>query len=113
TEAERQQQGHRRIENGTSCFLAGECDLPSAYAYDRDIATELLGSIASAADLSGTALWVTVQGRNVFIEGCAFDAGSVTAVERLAQRVRFVRHVSVSVRTSPDAPVPYRLMDPK
>jgi hypothetical protein len=113
TESERRQQAHRRIENGTSCFLAGECDRPNAYAYDRDIAAELRRSMAAAADLRATTLWVTVQGRVVYIEGCAASADSAAAIERLAWRVQSVRHVSVSVRARPDAPLPYRPMSPK
>ena len=38
TEAEERVQSHGRAERGTTCWLAGKCEQPNSYAYDKDIA---------------------------------------------------------------------------
>src|SRR5512139_2272697 len=72
TTAERQAESHRRAEKGTTCWLANEkgCERANAYSYDRDIASEIKAAVRTSAVFAGTSLWVTVQGRVVYIEGC-------------------------------------------
>jgi hypothetical protein len=66
TGAERRTQAHHRAERGTSCWLAGQCDRPNAYAYDHDIAQTLRDALSRRAAIPKTSLWVTVQRRIVF-----------------------------------------------
>ncbi|HSC64038.1 MAG TPA: BON domain-containing protein [Caldimonas sp.] len=111
-EADKRVQAHRRAEKGTTCWLAGECERPNAYAYDADIAAAFRKAVAGPDRLPGTTLWVTVQGRVVYIEGCALRESSVAAVEALARSLPHVQQAIAIVRTDPAARPPYKLRSP-
>lgn len=108
-ESERAAQAHHRAERGTTCWLAGQCERPNDYAYDADIATAVRGVLSHAMPESATTLWITVQGRIVYIEGCASSRAAVVALEECLRTVPFVRQVVSNVRTDPKARPPYRL----
>jgi len=112
SESDKRVQAHRRAEKGTTCWLAGECDRPNAYAYDRDIAEAFRKAVAGPDRLPGTTLWVTVQGRVLYIEGCALQNSSVAAVEGLARSLPHVQQAIAIVRTDPSAPPPYKVRSP-
>jgi len=112
SESDKRVQAHRRAEKGTTCWLAGECDRPNAYAYDRDIAEAFRKAIAGADRLPGTTLWVTVQGRVLYIEGCALQNSSIAAVEALARSLPHVKQAIAIVRTDPTSPPPYKVRSP-
>jgi hypothetical protein len=109
TEAERRVQAHHRAERGTTCWLAGRCEQPNAYAYDQGIAQALRSTArARPALFAGTSLWVTVQGRVVYIEGCATGPGAAGALEDFARAVPGVQQALALLRTGAGAP-PYKL----
>ena len=112
SEADKRVQAHRRAEKGTTCWLAGACDRPNAYAYDRDIAEAFRKAAAGADRWAGTTLWVTVQGRVLYIEGCALQNSSLAAVEALARSLPHVQQAIAIVRTDPTSPPPYKLRSP-
>jgi len=112
SEADKRVQAHRRAEKGTTCWLAGECDRPNAYAYDRDIAEAFRKAVDGGNRLTGTSLWVTVQGRVLYIEGCALQNSSVAALETLARSLPHVQQAIAIVRTDPAARPPYKLRSP-
>ncbi len=105
-EAGRREQSHRRAEKGTTCWLAGECDRPKAYAYDRDIAARL--QVLLPVRVPATSLWVTVQGRVVYVEGCTDRPGLEREIETLVRGVEGVQQAIAIVREDPRGPVPYR-----
>ena len=108
--AERRVQSHRRAEKGTTCWLAKECDRPNAFAYDRDIAAAFVKGQRSAPGLfAHTSLWVTVQGRVVYIEGCVQQDAQAAAIEAFARGLPHVQQALAIVRTEGSASVPYRL----
>jgi hypothetical protein len=107
-EASRRAQTHRRAEKGTTCWLAKECDRPNAYAYDQDIAAALQNAVRGRNPFPGTSLWVTVQGRVLYIEGCAVDDSMVAQVESFARALPHVQQAIAAVRTDPRARPPYR-----
>lgn len=109
TEAERRVQSHHRAERGTTCWLAGQCARPTDYAYDADIATAFRAAWAAHPPVAGTTLWVTVQGRIVFIEGCATQASAAAALEAFARSLPDVRQAIASLRTRPGQRPPYPL----
>ena len=112
SEAERRLQAHHRAERGTTCWLAGECDRPNDYAYDGDIATAFRAAWAAHAPVTRTTLWVTVQGRIVFIEGCAAEASATAALEAFARSLPNVRQAIANLRTDPAQRPPYALRSP-
>jgi hypothetical protein len=106
----RREQAHRRAEKGTTCWLAGQCERPKAYLYDADIAASAQQAFAAAADrFAGSTLWVTVQGRVVYVEGCARDAAQVADAETLARAQPYVEQAVAIVRVPPARTPPYRV----
>ena len=109
-ERERREQAHHRAERGTTCALSGQCDRPNAYAYDRDIADALRTAYARSGVTADTTLWVTVQGRVVYIEGCVRDAAVAPALEAVARATRDVQQAVAIVSTDRSARPPYKLL---
>ena len=56
----------------------------------------------------GTSLWVTVQGRVVYIDGCAADDAMLAQVEPFARALPHVQQAIAAVRTDPRAWPPYK-----
>ena len=110
TAAEQRAEAHYRAERGTSCWLAGRCARSNAYAYDQDIARALQARVGEIKPATGSSLWVTVQRRIVFIEGCVPDRRRVAVLQAWAKGVPDVEQVLVNVSTRPRAPAPYRTL---
>ena len=102
-------QAHRRAEKGTTCWLAKECDRPNAYVYDHDIAEGLKAALRERGLFADTTVWVTVQGRVVYLEGCAVSESVVPALEAFARSVRHVQQAIAIIRTDPAVRPPYRV----
>jgi hypothetical protein len=112
TESERRVQSHGRAERGTTCWLVGKCERPNSYAYDPDIARKVRDAFAGKAPVAGSSLWITVQRRIVYLEGCVArerDEATLEAwVRTTAPEVeRAVAIVHVKGRRKP----PYRLLN--
>jgi len=103
-------EAHHRAERGTSCWLAGKCDRPTSYHYDRDIAAAFIAALEQNNPFGDTALWVTVQGRVVYIEGCAGDAGVGHRAEMFAMGLPYVEMAVAKIRYDAAATPPYPLM---
>ena len=110
-ESDRLLQTHRRAEKGTTCWLAKECDRPNAYAYDRDIAAAVQAAMQTGNPFPQTTLWVTVQGRVVYVEGCAAREAQTADVEAFMRGLPHVQQAIAILRTDPSARPPYRLRD--
>ena len=86
---------HHRAERGTTCWLVGKCDRPTSYAYDGDIAAAIKAALPGMAPLlAATSLWITVQGRVVYIEGCA---ASPHVSRELEKRIMGLPYVEIAV----------------
>jgi hypothetical protein len=110
----RREQAHRRAEKGTTCWLAGQCDRPKAYDYDADIAREIRRAFAAAPTFADTTtLWVTVQGRVVYVEGCVSDAAAEQQIEAMLRSLPNAQQAIAIVRTDPNAKPPYTLRNPR
>ena len=108
--ADRLLQSHRRAEKGTTCWLARECNRPNAYAYDRDIAAALQAALQTRNPFAQTtSLWVTVQGRVVYVEGCARSEAQAAEIEAFVRALPHVQQAIAILRTDAAARVPYRL----
>jgi BON domain len=115
TRQERLAQSHHRAEKGTTAWLSGESDRPQAYAYDEDIAAALQQAFGAnearhRALLAGSSLWATVQGRVVYIEGCASREADAQAIEAMVRAVPYVQQAIAILRVDPLMPPPYRVM---
>jgi hypothetical protein len=100
TDQEWLDEAHYRIERGNSCWIAGRCRLSNGYLYDKEIAesvTRRLNSLnASLQWRDKTSLWLTIQRRFIYLDGCVsrdFDRthfisalGETADVERVIDR---------------------------
>jgi hypothetical protein len=108
TEAERRVQAHHRAEKGTSCWLAGRCERANFHAYDQDIAAALRAALPQqSALLKDSSLWVTVQGRVVYLEGCVPEAARAAALESWARSLPQVQSAIALVLSDPRLAPPY------
>jgi hypothetical protein len=112
TAAERLAQSHRRAEKGTTCWLAKEegCQRAIAFAYDRDIASEIRAAMQASGQFRDTSLWITVQGRVVYAEGCVAREAQGAEVEQLVRSLPHVQQVISIVMVKGKAAPPYRLI---
>ena len=110
TEEERRVQAHHRAERGTTCWLAGQCDRPNFYAYDADIAESIKAALKASNRFARSTLWVTVQGRVVYIEGCVPDPGMAPALEAFAKAIPNVQQAIALVHAGGASRPPYRVV---
>ncbi|MBL8288311.1 MAG: BON domain-containing protein [Rubrivivax sp.] len=105
--ADRLSQSHHRAERGTTCWLRGECERPNAYEYDASIAEQLAAAWKRHPELQQSSIWLTVQGRIVFLDGCASRPGFAQDAERLARSVPRVALAVARVAASTAGRLPY------
>jgi hypothetical protein len=107
TEDQRLTDAHHRAERGTTCWLVGKCDRPNSYAYDQDIASAFQAALRVANPFAESSLWVTVQGRVVYIEGCSVDKEMSTRLEAFARALPYVEVAVAKIHSDPAEPPPY------
>ncbi|AVG18084.1 BON domain-containing protein [Chromobacterium sp. TRC.1.1.SA] len=104
TEAEMKQQAHSRIERGTSCWLAKQCAKPNAYMYDADIAADLRRRFAQSRRFADASLWLTVQRRFVYVEGCVRSRNAAAGIEAFIKRTPDVQLVIANITVGSGKP---------
>lgn len=87
TRQEAQAQEHYRVERGTSCWLHGECKYPNSYLYDKHLAAPVKTALAAVPGVRTGSVWVTIQRRWVFLQGCVTAPAQITALQQAAQAV--------------------------
>ena len=112
TESDRRVQAHRRAEKGTTCWLAKECERPNAYAYDQGIASAFQAAVRAGNPFPNTTLWVTVQGRVLYIEGCATGEAVAGTLEAFARALPEVQQAIAIIRTDASLRPPYKVRQP-
>ena len=111
TEAEMRSESHSRTERGTSCWLAKKCTKQNSYLYDPEIAAAVRARFEATDALRDASLWVTVQRRIVWVEGCVAPGYAEGTLEHLLQGVADVELLVVNVTKTPRAKPPYRSLD--
>jgi hypothetical protein len=111
TRAEMQVQEHSRVERGTRCYFEGKCSKPNSYLYDPGIAQELSRRFARSKAFAHSALWITVQRRFVWVEGCVRNKSDGAALEAFARKVPDVQLVLVNVASDPQSKIPYQTLE--
>jgi len=86
-------EAHQRVERGTSCWLAGQCEPGGDYKYDGETNARVAAAIAQDARFADTSLWVETLRGFVTIEGCLAEAAQGPALEALVKRVERVKLV--------------------
>ena len=87
TQDEERAEEHWRVERGTSCFEAGRCRLPNSYLYDKDMAGPVAAALAAVPGVQSASVWVTIQRRWVFLQGCVTTPAQITELQQAAQKV--------------------------
>ncbi|MEZ0309539.1 MAG: BON domain-containing protein [Ramlibacter sp.] len=93
TQEEQRREAHYRVERGTSCWLAGKCKDSNAYRYDKLLASPVEAALKSVPDVGGSSVWVAIQRRWVFLEGCVASREQAAQFEAAARRVPDVESV--------------------
>lgn len=108
TKAEADDDAHYRVERGTTCWLAHKCTKPNSYLYDADIAAAIRQQLQGDAMLADTSVWITVQRRFVYAEGCVSAGFDSAALERRLAAIADVEQVFVRVTPDPRGALPYK-----
>jgi osmotically-inducible protein OsmY len=93
TRAEMQLQAHERAERGTRCFESGQCRLPNAFLYDREIIPRVKKAIEFEGRFADTSIWVEGQRRWVWLKGCVRRKADAQALEKLVRSIDDVEAV--------------------
>jgi hypothetical protein len=93
TVEEQRREAHYRIERGTSCWLAGKCKDSNAYRYDKTLAAPVEAALKAVPGVESGSVWVTIQRRWVFLEGCVASREQITQLEAAARQVPDVESV--------------------
>jgi hypothetical protein len=110
TRAEMEDDAHYRVERGTTCWLAHKCTRPNSYMYDADIATAIRAHFADTHAVDGTSVWITVQRRFVYAEGCAPRAFDVHALQQQLEAIPDVEQVFIRISAEGRGPPPYKTL---
>ncbi|RAR51222.1 hypothetical protein C7401_13954 [Paraburkholderia unamae] len=108
SKAEADDDAHYRVERGTTCWLAHKCTKPNSYLYDADIAAAIRQQLQGDAMLADTSVWITVQRRFVYAEGCVSAGFDSAALERRLAAIADVEQVFVRVTPDPRGALPYK-----
>jgi len=111
TGEEMQTQTHNRTERGTRCFQEGRCTKPNSFMYDKEIADGVRAKFAATPAYRDASLWVTIQRRIVWVEGCVAPNYRSGRLDKLVREVPDVELVVVNVRKRASDPAPYRRLD--
>lgn len=111
TRAQMEDDAHYRVERGTTCWLAHRCSKPNAYLYDRPIAGELKKRFADGDPaLAGTSIWITIQRRFVYAEGCVSASFDRDALRRRLEALPDVERVFLRLTDDPRGRAPYKTL---
>ncbi|MBP0592734.1 BON domain-containing protein [Paraburkholderia sp. LEh10] len=110
TRAQMEDDAHYRVERGTTCWLAHKCSKPNSYMYDADIANAIHTRFMNPHAFDGTSLWITVQRRFVYAEGCAPASFDRQALQQQLEAIPDVEQVFVRIGANPRGPVPYKTL---
>lgn len=76
------EEAHSRAQHGTSCYHSGRCRLPNAYLYDKEIAPRAVQYLQRDDRLADSSVWIVVQRRIVFLQGCVKSREQAGTMER-------------------------------
>jgi len=110
TRAQMEDDAHYRVERGTTCWLAHKCTRPNSYMYDAPIAAAIRAHFTDPRAFDGTSLWITVQRRFVYAEGCAPGSFDVHGLQQQLEAIPDVEQVFMRVSTHAHGPLPYKTL---
>lgn len=112
TAEERRAQMHSRLERGTSCWLAGRCADSNAYRYDKPLAPKVRAALAAVPGVQRASVWVVIQRRWVYLQGCVPSRAMGAALDRAARGVSDVEVVLPELMVGTRGRPPYAIVSP-
>lgn len=113
TEQEWLGESHYRIERGNSCWWEGRCRLPNGYLYDKEIEEAVKRRLTNIEPATHwreqTTLWLTLQRRFIYVEGCVapgFDRHAF--LSELAKTADVERVLDTTTTDPASGALPYR-----
>ncbi|CAG9218234.1 conserved exported hypothetical protein [Paraburkholderia sabiae] len=110
TRAQMEDDAHYRAERGTTCWLAHKCTKPNSYMYDADIAKAIRARFTDPHAFDGSSVWITVQRRFVYAEGCANASFDRHALQQQLEAIPDVEQVFVRIGASTHGAMPYKTL---
>lgn len=107
TEEEAKRETHWRAERGTSCYRSGRCRLPNAYRYDAEIFPRALQFVRQDGRFENTSVWITVQRRWIFVQGCVRSSEEAAALESALKLIDDVEAVVPQLMVGTGGKPPY------
>lgn len=112
TEEEMRREAHYRAERGTTCWLEKRCAEPNAYLRDKPLAQAVVAALRAEPALADTSVWIIVQRKFVYLQGCVrHDAQAARAVA-LARAVPGIDYVSDDLLRGTAGKPPYPVATP-
>ena len=93
TPEQARREAHQRVERGTSCWLAGQCEPGGDYKHDAQINARVAEAISGDARFANTSLWVETLRQFVTIKGCIADARQARELEAMVKAIDGVKLV--------------------
>ena len=112
TPDEQRQEAHWRAERGTSCWLAGKCRDSNAYRYDQPLAAPVEAALKAVPGVAASSVWVVIQRRWVFLQGCVAAAAMIDLLAQAARAVPDVETVVPMLQVGTLAKPRYELRQP-
>ncbi|HEY3599672.1 MAG TPA: BON domain-containing protein, partial [Paraburkholderia sp.] len=110
TRAQMEDDAHYRVERGTTCWLAHKCTKSNSYMYDAPIADAIRAHFIDPHAFAGTSLWITVQRRFVYAEGCAPASFDLRGLRQQLEAIPDVEQVFIRIAPSGRSPIPYKTL---
>ncbi len=95
---EARREAHQRIERGTSCWLAGQCEPGGDYRDDGEINARVASALAADVRLARTAVWVETLRKFVTLKGCIGHAAEGEMLGAVARAVPGVKLVWIETK---------------
>lgn len=93
TPEQARREAHQRIERGTSCWLAGQCEPGGDYKHDAETNARVSAALANHPRFANTTLWVETLRKFVTIKGCLADAQQGREIEATVKAIAGVKLV--------------------
>lgn len=101
TPEQARREAHQRIERGTSCWLAGQCESGGDYKHDGETTARVAAAIGRDARFATSSLWVETLRKFVTIKGCLADAKQGRDLETMVKAIDGVQQVWQEAAVAP------------
>ena len=93
TPEQARREAHQRVERGTSCWLAGQCEAGGDYKHDGETNARVVAAISNDRRFANSSLWVETLRKFVTIKGCIADAKQGRDLEAMVKAIDGVKLV--------------------